>query len=279
MFLNSLTLRHFTPILGSMKEQLVLQKILRNRLEDLKSKNTSYSLRAFSKRTGLSPTTLSLVLNGRRKVSKKIIQKICERLTLDPLERSAFTQFNRSLASQDEVDFSYLQLTADQFHVASDWHCYAILSLIKITGFKNDTKWIAARLGSTESKAKDALERLKRLELVEETSKGQLKRTRMNSKTTDDVANASLRKAHEQTLELARRSIEKDSIEHRDLSSLTFPMNKNKMEKAKSLIRKFQLELMQTLQEEGPADEVYRLAVQLFPLTQIEPTDSNENQK
>src|SRR5580704_15900576 len=114
-----------------MKEQIVLQKILRTKLDEVRTKNPSFSIRAFSNRVGLSPATLSRILNGKRRVSKKLALKVSDKLMLDPQERSELLEHFPTVgnALKDEVDLSYLRLTADQYQIVADWRAFAILSL------------------------------------------------------------------------------------------------------------------------------------------------------
>ena len=60
-----------------------------------------------------------------------------------------------------------------------------------------------------------------------------------------------------------------EPVEHRDFSSLTFPLDPKKLDQAKTLIRRFEDDLFALLDEESTPTEVYRLAIQLFPLTKM----------
>src|SRR5688572_17118598 len=71
---------------------------------------------------------------------------------------------------------SYKILQTDAFRVISDWYHYTILELTFVEGFRNDPTWIANKLGITQFEAKEAIARLKRLELLEEIS-GKLVKT------------------------------------------------------------------------------------------------------
>lgn len=261
-----------------MKEQLAIQRILRERFEGARAKNPSYSIRAFSRKAGLSPATLSLVFNGKRKISRKLAAEISKKLMLDPQERAELLeQFPAGRKSrQDAVDPSYLQLTADQYQVIADWRAFAILGLIEMPGFKNDPKWIAERLGSAVTEVEKIIERLKRLEMVVEDGAGALKRSQSRYRTTDDVANLSLRKSHAETLELARDSLDRDAVEDRDFTWVSFPLDTRKLAEAKTLIRKFQDDLYSILEKDAVPNEVYRLAIQFFPLTRLQKKRGNE---
>lgn len=254
-----------------MKEQLALQNILRNKLEESRTKNPAFSVRAFAKRVGLSPATLSLVLNGKRMVSKKLAVKVSEKLMLDPQERSELLgKFPvAKKVHHDEVDLSYLQLTADQYQVVADWKAFAILNLIGTRGFKNSSEWIGSRLGISTENASQVIDRLNRLGMIEIDKNGKMRRSAPRFRTTDDINNISLRKSHYQNLDLARESLDNDSVDIRDFTWLTIPLDTKKLLQAKTLIRKFQDDLRNLLDEGAEPNEVYRLAIQFFPLTKV----------
>jgi uncharacterized protein (TIGR02147 family) len=259
--------------MNDLNGQLALQKILQKRLASLKARNPAYSIRAFSKQVGVTPGTLSLILLGKRKASKKLALKIADKLALDPCERSelleCFPKPRRQASTEEGPTLSYLQLTADQFRVVAEWHYFAILNLIELKNFKSGIASIANRLGVSETKTKDAIERLKRLGMLAEDELGNFSRTQARYRTTDDIADISLQKSHHETLELAKESIIRDSVDRRDFTWVTFAMDKKKLPQAKTLIRKFQDDLIDLLDQNSEPDEVYRLSMQLFPLTQV----------
>lgn len=255
-----------------MKEQIALQKILLTKYEDLRSKNPSYSRRAFSKKLGLSAGAISELLNGQRKVSIKLAERIAQRLALDPQERSELfglfpKRVRRKQDLTDSVDPNYLQLNIDQFRVIGDWYHFAILTLMRSKGFKSDINWIANRLNLSPTITKTAIDRLKRLELIREDERGNLTRSKTRYRTSDDVANASVRLAHSQYLDRARNALDTLSVNQRDFTSLMLTLSPQQLPRAKEIIRKFQDDLAAEL-EATPQPEVYQLCVQLFPLTQ-----------
>jgi len=258
-----------------MKEQLAVQKLLLTRYEDIRSKNPQYSRRAFSKKLGLSAGAISELFNGQRKISVKLAERIAQRLALDPQERTElFAHFPSrvrriKLKATDQVDPNYLQLSADQFRVIGDWYHFAILTLMRTKGFKSDVKWIANRLALSPIIVKTALERLKRLELIQEDRKGNLARSKTSYRTSDDIANSSVRRAHSQYLDRARNALDTVSVEKRDFTSVMLTLSPHQLPRAKEIIRKFQDELAAEL-ESAPQSEAFQLCVQLFPLTQIE---------
>lgn len=264
---------------SAFNEQLALQSTLRRKLAELQTRNPAYSVRAFAQRLGLQPAATNEILKGERRVSRKMAERIAARLHLDPTERAELLKHFpekrpvRKAANPEGASAGpsgeALRLTADQFHLISDWVHYAVLNLIQTRGFKAKPQWIAGRLGITESRARGALERLERLELVERAPGGGLKRTYARLHTTDDVFDVSIQKSHLQDFELARESLLRDPIEERDFTSLTIPVDPELLPKAKEAIRRAQDEIAALLAK-NPTTEVYRLCSYLFPLSKKE---------
>jgi len=253
-----------------MRDQVAIQQLLQKKFAELQSSNPRYSLRAFSRKVGLNPGALSGILNGKRNVSTKLVQRIAERLLLDPQERSELFSHFRILRYREQTVGSneYRVLSAAQFKVVAEWEHFAILSLMRTKDFRSEVEWIADRLGLTQSKARDSIQRLIDAGMVELSSDGALTRVSPKYRTTDDVANMSLRRSHEQSLELAKRSLEQDAVSERDHTWVMFAMDPKKLSMAKEKIRRFQDELAD-LVEAGDQTEVYRLSMQFFPLTKM----------
>jgi len=205
--------------------------------------------------------------------------RIADRLLLDPQERSElFSQF-RMLRYQSELEGQteeYRLLSAAQFRVVGEWEHFAVLSLMRTKDFKSSADWISERLGLTSARVRDVIQRLVSVGMVELAADGELKRVSSQYRTTDDIADLSLRKSHHQSLELARNSLERDSVSGRDHTWVMFAMDPKKLGMAKEKIRRFQDELSE-LVEAGDQTEVYRLSMHFFPLTRSKKSEFGEN--
>ena len=143
------------------------------------------------------------------------------------------------------------------------------MSLAKCAGFQSTHTWIASRLGITESRAKQVVERLLELGLFERDASGALTRSEKSYRTTDDIADISLKRHHEQSLDLAKESLYRDDVKIRDFTTITMAIDPKKLSVAKDLIRKYEDELSDLL-ESGHRTEVYRLSCNRFRLSRIE---------
>jgi uncharacterized protein (TIGR02147 family) len=268
-----------------MNSQSVIQNFLMNRLVEAQKRNPSFSVRSLAKKADVSISVMSEILRGKRVVTRKTAERIADRFLLDPSERFELLRFfpekkksakstremvkdemNRAAPLKGEL-LNYVKLSADQFQTISHWLHFAILSLMQTRNFRSDPSFISDRLGTSVREVNLAIERLVRMGLIEETSKG-LKRKTVKLSTTDNLFDVSIQRAHLADLERGRAAIEEVPVELRDFTSITFPANPEKMKKAQEIIRRAQQEVV-NLMADDEAEEVYRLCSMMIPLTQI----------
>ncbi|MBF0313715.1 MAG: TIGR02147 family protein [Oligoflexia bacterium] len=255
-----------------MQEQLAFQKKLHEVFAEAQLRNSSYSLRAYARRLGLSPSALSEILHGKRRASRKLVKRTIERLALSPAEADAilglFPIKGNGKKLQVGIPSERMELTMDQFHLISEWYHFAILSLAETVDFKSDEEWIAKRLNLKILEVKNAIARLLRLGLLAQKEDGTWWPTGIHYSTTDEVSDVALRKAHAFNLELARTSLERDFVSERDFISSTMAIDRSKLPLAKKMIREFRKKLSETL-EVGEKNEVYKICINLFPLSNL----------
>lgn len=267
-----------------MMEATTPQNWLRNELEAARVKNSRYSLRAMAKKLGLSPGRLSEIMNGRRRLTTQMAMRIADRLEYGPDKRAEFlgtVDDARNDASNPRAAIptaalpaplkslrqpKYDPLEMDRFHVIADWYHFAILSLIETTDFNSSPDWISKRLGISIAQAESALERLQSTKLISISAKGRVRSTGKNIETPTDIASTALKRSHRQTLEQAIEAIYEVPLNERDITSMTMAIDSKKIPQAKKLIRDFRKKMAAFL-ENGPADEVYNLNIQLLPIT------------
>jgi uncharacterized protein (TIGR02147 family) len=252
-----------------MSVQIEVREILNNEMMRLKRRNPSFSLRGFAKKIGIQPSALSEILSGKRDVTRKMAAGIFDRLCLDPKRSQVFLnqlQNKRTATAVVVAERQFVQLNMDHYHVVSNWQYFAILSLAETEDFIDSPEWVAQRLNISINVARIALRRLERLALLERDGHGKLAPSGIQFKTSTDVANASLRKSHYQNLDLAKVSLDEDSVDARDFSAMTMAINPAKLPEGKKMIREFRRKFSAVM-ESGEKKEVYRICLQLFPLS------------
>lgn len=165
-----------------------------------------------------------------------------------------------------------LTLSQDQFHLISDWWYFGLLNLLKTRDFKNNLGWMARRLGITLSAATEAWERLFRLGFLEMKGR-RVTRRFTNLKTTDQLADLSIRKSHLADLALIEKSLLNLPVSVRDNTSTTFVIDRNDLPRAMEFIRVFQEQFLKQFGKEC-GDEVYKMSIALYPLTNVSGEES-----
>jgi hypothetical protein len=240
-----------------------LRSILEHGLLEKKARNERYSLRAFARDLDISPTSLSLFMQGKRGLAPAAAERVRERLSaLFPHRDLSGIQ----APAAGEVAAEYTPLDLDKVAVISDWYHFAILSLLELDDFVATPARIARRLNLPQSTATAALERLARLDLTAVDRHGRLRATGKSFSTPDQVSHMALRRPHYQCLELAKESLDNDPIEKRNFSAMTMAIDPDRLDEARRRVKRFNRALCAYL-EGGKKTEVYRLCVQLFPLS------------
>jgi uncharacterized protein (TIGR02147 family) len=259
-----------------MNPQIAIQNALNEQLVELQRKNPRYSLRSYAAKVGVHAGALSAIINGKRNVSRKLAERIVRRMLLDPQRRSEILRlfpekqpYRKAGLAGAQPEERFLELNAAQFKIAAEWEHFAVMSLVKCDDAEASPAWIARRLGISEQRARQVVDRLIELGILALDGEGRLARSGKAYRTTDDVADIAMKKHHEQTLDLARESVHRDPVQKRDMTTTTMAIDPANLGTAKELIRKFQDDLSDLL-ESGHRTEVYRLSVQLFPLTKLE---------
>lgn len=244
------------------------QKHLHEELERRRLRNSAYSLRAFARDLGVSVTALSDYLGGRRQLSRSNLERIFESLKLSPLQKLEFLEENKAKRNLGKGEIESRLLEEDTFRLLSEWYYLAILSLARLQDNRGEPEWISRRLGIALTEAKRALERLERLGLIE-IRRGRMSRTTAPLTTSRDIPSAAIRKYHLENLRKAAESLERDPVEVREFSSITFPADPRKLKAAKDLLMKTKRKVAELIDDEK-GGEVYTLAFQLFPVTRIQ---------
>lgn len=259
-----------------MNAQQNIQNLLNRKLMEYRSVNPSFSMRALAKKIGMQPSATNEILKGERRISKKVAEKIATNLMLDPTERAELLatfpeklKRNTSAIKNKDIETEVLKLNSMQFQAISDSIHYSILSLMNTKNFISDIDWMANRLNQSANKVSKALETLEGLSLIKKTNLGEYKRTSARLNTTDDVLNISIQKSHIEDMEIAKEKLLNTSVELRDFTSFTLPVDPELLGKAKEIIRKAQDDLA-ALMETGNATEVYKTSTYLYPITNLQ---------
>ncbi len=255
------------------QEKEFIQRIKEN-LEEKIRKNPQYSLRSYAKQLGVSPATLSRILNGKRQLSAESLGKMGFAMGFKPEE---VWQYQRQALGHKEnaTQSEFKELSQDMFVIVSEWYHLTLLEVMKLKDFKPDSRWIAQRLHINVYQVKIAIERLQRVGILEIQKDGKWI-DKMEGFTTHyqkDKTNDARKRYQRQLLEKSLESLQQDDYSIRDHSSTTMAIDVGDIMKAKEEIHNFHKKLSGLLEKSKKTNEVYQLQVSLFPLTNKLPDD------
>jgi uncharacterized protein (TIGR02147 family) len=247
------------------------RELLREELKTRSQANPSYSLRAFAKQLGISPASLSMVMGGKCPVTLSFIEKIGTKLKI---EEEDVHKYQLSLLNEkSNINFKmrdFEMIDHDRVSLIKEWYHYAILNLMRTKGFQPKPSWIAKRLGITLGEVQSAVERLEKAGLLK-IANGKWKD--ISSQFTSHVNNKQYSEAARQNqiqyFEKAKQALEEVEFPKRNHTGSLIAISLKDLDRAKEFITKFRKQFMTEFDRTGNADEVYHLAVALFPLTKL----------
>src|SRR5262245_17090739 len=135
--------------------------------------NPHYSLRAYARDLDIHPSTLSKIIKGERALPLKNAQRVVEKMSLSPKERTLF--MDTLLMTKVKLDTIKIaeddsRLILDESHhsVISEWEHFATLELFNLEGFVCSAEAIALRLNISANRANVVLTNLITCDLVKE---------------------------------------------------------------------------------------------------------------
>jgi uncharacterized protein (TIGR02147 family) len=256
--------------------------------EEVKAKNPNFSYQVFSEKAGMkSRGFLYNVVHGKRPLSKCAIFCIAQAIELTQHETDYFeclVSFNQSQTLQ-ERNFYYNKMSNvkvhgkepsvpqilrhDQFAVYSQLHHSVIRSLIGMLGFSGDYEALARSVYPriTTSQARQSVELLMRLKLIEKQKDGSYILTSPVIATPPQVASLAVQNFHKEAGEMALKALNDLPGSERNLTGVTMGISSVTYGRICNEIAEFRAKLIQIAEADAQSDSVYHLNIQLFPVS------------
>ncbi|MBY0414960.1 MAG: helix-turn-helix domain-containing protein, partial [Bdellovibrionales bacterium] len=144
-----------------MNESIVLQ-LIEKEFSKRRLINPSYSLRAYSKSLGVSPSNLSRILAKKKEITPNVVKKIAGSLKFDEellknlVDYHSKVKKSKNIKNIDNENIKRLDL--ETFSVISEWYHYAILEVYNLSSKKKITpEFIQKKLGLDAKTVTNAL--------------------------------------------------------------------------------------------------------------------------
>ncbi|MBC7421482.1 MAG: TIGR02147 family protein [Bdellovibrio sp.] len=255
---------------------------LRAEFAERSMRNSRYSLRAFARDIGLSPSTLSEVLNGHHGLSRIMALKSGARINLNSsncenfadlfearFSKSSEKKQNALLRIQHRKSLTNENISLDAFRVISDWQYMTILELVGLPecpSSEKSTQWLSQKLGLQEKVVQESVDRLQRLGLLILAKDHKWVATDDFTGVGENIPSLAIRRFHRQILEKALQALDFQTVEQREVSSTVFSLDKTQLTAAKAELRKFRLDFANKYTSATNKNAVYCLSFQLFNL-------------
>ncbi len=254
-------------------------KQLERTFENRVKMNPRYSLRAFSRDLGISAPRLSGVLNRKFGLSQASAEEICTTLRYDKKITEAFVtsvqaHHSRSPKTRKIAEMKiagrkrvFDQLELDRFEVVSDWYHFALMELVRYANLTSeDSSEIAKQLKISNREAKSAISRLLCVGLLK-IEDGFLMRTGSYF-IGNQVPNLAIKSLNAQLIAKAAQAIHSQTIQERDLRTLTLAVSEKQMPEFTKLFDEFQTKVRNLAEKENEKTDVYAWTMQFYKLSE-----------
>lgn len=229
------------------------------------NKNPKYSLRSYANYLQINHATLSSLLSGKRKITQNTVEKLSDKLNIDPKSLHHF------LSDNNDNDFEFKLIEQDMFALMSLWYFDAIIELSTISKFDFNFQNIAKTLNITKLQAREAVTSLRDFGLLvinDDNKRVKAKYPNTSNILNDQFTSSANRKYQMSILSKSIEAVEEVGIDRRSHTSTTMAVNFKDLKKAKKMINEFRKKLTKELQiKSNNPDEVYQLQISFFPLT------------
>lgn len=275
-------------------EYLDYREYLKDWFIDSKKVNSFTSYRYLGQKTGVDPAWLVRVFQKEGHLNEEALPAFIRLCGFDDRRAEYFRVLYRFCKTKAKASLSELYcrlmelremearvLTSPEFMYFGNWACTALRALIGISENTSDLHAVANHLNPpiSQNDARNALEVLKQLKLIEKDGHGGWNITQQIVTTGGEVKSSAVRDFHRRTLELAQESLDRHSIAERDVSSIVFTVDQADIPEFKQRIEDFRRGLLQFAKKSEHANRVYALNVSMFPLSDVVENSSSSDPK
>lgn len=257
---------------------------LKSYFEDRKKWDSKFSHRYISRRLGLSsPNFILMVIQGKRNLTPSLAFKLSEELKIKDKEAEYFENmvgflqaktskekdkyFNRLMLLRRNTN-NAAKIEEYQYEYYSNWYNLAVRELVTYPDFKGDYKWLAKKVSPpiTPSQAKRSVELLLKLGLIKKKGKSYIRSSPVIS-TGAEVSSLAIVNFHKKMSEIAAHSLDTAPRDERDITSCTINISEGDIKIIKEIIADCRKKILSIAKESDPADRVYQINFQAFPIT------------
>ncbi|HWU44978.1 MAG TPA: TIGR02147 family protein [Bdellovibrio sp.] len=258
------------------KKNIEPHSILNKAWQRLQKKNASYSLRALARDLDLSPSYVSRIMKGQKRLPAEQVPSFAKALRMDEtavvsLKKSLMQNFIQDVplaSSSPSSSALFDEASEKDFSLLDPWYKIALLDLATCGDLPNDPSLVGRRLGISLSEARQAIVELKEQGYLE-VENSFLRKTNRLLRFPTTKSHPSIREYHRTMLKKAAEAMlatDQESFEMRSINSISVAANPAQIAKARARLTEALFEICEILHE-GEASEVVQIAGQIFPIS------------
>lgn len=229
--------------------------ILSRELESRCAANEKYSLRAFSKDLGVSPSRISEILKNKQGLSVKAAEAMAEKMKFTLQEKAHFCQLvhaettkspHEKRAKLKKIGSPIIEnastVLPEKMLWISDVRCFAILEALELHP-RIHVKALSDKLKINLSELQQLLKHLLASEEIVLKKNGEYQVNKKVTKSSDEIPAQAIRALHQSAMKEGIRSVDMLPMDQRENATLTFALDKNDIPWLKQEMKKFRDEL------------------------------------
>ena len=253
---------------------------------------SGFTWRDFAKAAGYSsPVFLKLVCDGKTNLSEAGVERVASAMGLVGVDLQYFrllVQFNqeKDSSTQKQVyaemrklskEYSFALVGEDQYDYYDSWVNPVLREMAPRLNGATPAQMAGEIVFDTDAaQVKKSLKLLQQNGLLKKDDQGNFSQGNLSVTTGNlDVASLAVREMHRQMGELAVKSLDQVPVKERNVSGLTIGISQEAFERISHEIADFRRRISAIVMEDSGEERVYRLNVQLFPLTKLLPKEES----
>lgn len=248
-----------------------------------RKKYSVFSWREFSKLAGFtSPNYMKVVCDGKSRLSKAGIEKVSNAMGLLEYEKIYFQKLVKLDEARDESskkqvleeiremskEYKIRMLDGDAFLYFESWLNPVLRELVQMNpGAKPLTLAKLCRPYTSATEVRKSLDFMVQAGIIKKVKENHYRQTGKIVSGSSEVMPLALRSMHRQMAEFAKDSIDSVPVSKRYFSGITMAVTSNEYKEIINELEKFRQKILQIASGVKTGQKVYRLNLQLFPLT------------
>jgi uncharacterized protein (TIGR02147 family) len=269
------------PIFEFLDYRQYLSEYYRNKKENSKY----FSYRFFSQKIGLnSPSFLKQVIEGKRNLTRQMLERFCKALNLSGKEARYFrllVLFSQAKTAGEKQEhyvalksmvggISESVLNSDQFECFANWYIPVIRELICLYDFKDNFRMLAefVKPPIQPVEAQSAVMLLERLKMVVRQENGAYRQIDPAMVVDSSVTSLAVRSFTRTMLEHSKAALSTVDKKNRHISGITMGVSAETYEVLATEIEAFKDRIKIIVNNDTMSSKIYQMVISLFPVSE-----------